>query len=155
MTRSDSQFKLRLPVELKETLEAQAKANKRSINAEVLARLENSLINTNQTDLQNNIFLDSQNKKSDKVKLIKIGSDVRIIQGIALNYLDVDFSLPLDDLKAMLHYGMQALIESNHVFKKWRNRDWSIYRGGHHIRFIENGNLKDLDILFVGDSPIV
>lgn len=39
---SDSQIKLRLPTELKQKIEAEAQDSKRSMNAEVVARLENS-----------------------------------------------------------------------------------------------------------------
>jgi hypothetical protein len=38
------QMKLRLPAALKDWLTAQAEANRRSVNAEVVYRLENSLI---------------------------------------------------------------------------------------------------------------
>lgn len=43
MTREDPQMKLRLPVELKDRLTALAERNGRSLNAEVVQRLENSL----------------------------------------------------------------------------------------------------------------
>lgn len=39
-----SQMKLRLPATLKDWLTAQAEANRRSVNAEVVYRLQNSLI---------------------------------------------------------------------------------------------------------------
>lgn len=42
MSRLDPQFKLRLPLELKERIEEDAKKNKRSINAEIVDRLESS-----------------------------------------------------------------------------------------------------------------
>ncbi|MFM0363720.1 Arc family DNA-binding protein [Paraburkholderia sediminicola] len=43
MTREDPQMKLRLPAELKDQLAALAEANGRSLNAEVVVRLEESL----------------------------------------------------------------------------------------------------------------
>lgn len=43
MTREDPQMKLRLPVELKYRLMALAEENGRSLNAEVVKRLEESL----------------------------------------------------------------------------------------------------------------
>lgn len=43
MTREDPQMKLRLPVELKDRLTALAEENGRSLNAEVVKRLEESL----------------------------------------------------------------------------------------------------------------
>lgn len=39
---SDSQVKLRLPTELKQKIELEAQDAKRSMNAEIVARLENS-----------------------------------------------------------------------------------------------------------------
>ncbi|WP_082744703.1 Arc family DNA-binding protein [Burkholderia seminalis] len=43
MTREDPQMKLRLPVKLKDRLTALAEENGRSLNAEVVKRLEESL----------------------------------------------------------------------------------------------------------------
>jgi hypothetical protein len=43
MTRADPQLKLRLPLELKERIEHEAATNKRSMNAEIVARLQESL----------------------------------------------------------------------------------------------------------------
>lgn len=43
MTREDPQMKLRLPADLKDQLAALAEANGRSLNAEVVIRLEESL----------------------------------------------------------------------------------------------------------------
>jgi hypothetical protein len=43
MTREDPQMKLRLPLELKDMLTAAAQANSRSLNAEVVKRLEESV----------------------------------------------------------------------------------------------------------------
>jgi hypothetical protein len=44
MSREDPQFKLRLPAELKARIDQQAEANRRSINAEIIARLEASVL---------------------------------------------------------------------------------------------------------------
>jgi hypothetical protein len=42
MARDDPQFSLRLPQDLKNRIDAAASANKRSLNAELVARLEES-----------------------------------------------------------------------------------------------------------------
>ena len=42
MSREDSQFKLRLPAALREQIELAAQESKRSLNAEIVARLEES-----------------------------------------------------------------------------------------------------------------
>jgi hypothetical protein len=51
MADDDAQFKLRLPAELKERIESVARANNRSINAEILSRL-------NEIDIQRYTILD-------------------------------------------------------------------------------------------------
>ena len=45
MSREDPQLRIRLPVELKEKIELAAKANTRSMNAEIVQRLEVSFLN--------------------------------------------------------------------------------------------------------------
>lgn len=45
MSREDPQLRIRLPVELKEKIEEVAKANGRSINAEIVQRLDASFLN--------------------------------------------------------------------------------------------------------------
>lgn len=42
MTRADPQFKLRMPLELKEQIDKAAEENHRSINAEIVARLQST-----------------------------------------------------------------------------------------------------------------
>lgn len=42
--QTDPQFKLRLPAELKEQIEQAAEENNRSMNAEIVARLESSFL---------------------------------------------------------------------------------------------------------------
>ncbi|MGP5356483.1 Arc family DNA-binding protein [Pseudomonas helleri] len=44
MSREDSQFKLRMPSELREAIENAAKEARRSLNAEIVARLEMSVV---------------------------------------------------------------------------------------------------------------
>jgi hypothetical protein len=43
MSREDLQMKIRLPADLKDAIERESKLNKRSLNAEVVARLEQTL----------------------------------------------------------------------------------------------------------------
>lgn len=44
MSREDPQLRIRLPVELKEKIEDSAKANNRSMNAEIVQRLDGSFL---------------------------------------------------------------------------------------------------------------
>ncbi|HEJ8029426.1 TPA: Arc family DNA-binding protein [Serratia marcescens] len=50
MSREDPQFRLRLPAELKEKIEDAAKDNNRSLNAEIVFRLDASFLNELQPD---------------------------------------------------------------------------------------------------------
>ncbi|MEI7367175.1 Arc family DNA-binding protein [Pectobacterium sp. 1950-15] len=50
MSREDPQFRIRLPIELKEKIEESAKANSRSLNAEIVQRLDVSFLNEIPTD---------------------------------------------------------------------------------------------------------
>ena len=52
----DSQIKLRLPTELKQKIENEAQNTKRSMNAEILARLENSF-NFRKLDVEGDVLL--------------------------------------------------------------------------------------------------
>lgn len=165
MSRTDPQFKLRLPIELKERIEEKAKKNKRSINAELVDCLEKHYEASSDEVLPLSSPLTtmdvirrigklaglSDNPMDNKVKVKKISDKTtRVIQGLAVGYLDLDFSLPFDQLKPMLKLAMSALIESNPKFKKWQKKVWDIYEGGHHLCFIEV-NVGDPNILIVTD----
>lgn len=50
MSREDPQLRIRLPIELKEKIEATAKANNRSMNAEIVQRLDASFLSEIPTD---------------------------------------------------------------------------------------------------------
>lgn len=50
MSREDPQLRIRLPIELKEKIEESAKANNRSMNAEIVQRLDISFFNETTTD---------------------------------------------------------------------------------------------------------
>ena len=51
MSRDDSQFKLRLPADLREHIELAAQESKRSLNAEIVARLEESHFRSGRVDV--------------------------------------------------------------------------------------------------------
>lgn len=50
MSREDPQLRIRLPIELKEKIEIAAKENTRSMNAEIVQRLEVSFLNETTSD---------------------------------------------------------------------------------------------------------
>ena len=49
--QTDPQFKLRMTPEIKDAIEAAAKANNRSMNAEILSRLEDSFVKRNMSEM--------------------------------------------------------------------------------------------------------
>lgn len=49
--QTDPQFKLRMTPEIKDAIEAAAKANNRSMNAEILSRLEDSFEKPNMSEM--------------------------------------------------------------------------------------------------------
>lgn len=49
--QTDPQFKLRMTPEIKDAIEAAAKANNRSMNAEILSRLEDSFKKPNMSEM--------------------------------------------------------------------------------------------------------
>lgn len=50
MSREDPQLRIRLPIELKEKVEESAKSNNRSMNAEIVSRLETTFLSEVQED---------------------------------------------------------------------------------------------------------
>ncbi|XUA17421.1 Arc family DNA-binding protein [Citrobacter sp. OP27] len=50
MSRDDPQLRIRLPIELKEKIDDAAKSNNRSMNAEIVQRLDTSFLNEMQED---------------------------------------------------------------------------------------------------------
>lgn len=50
--QTDPQFKLRMTPEIKDAIEAAAKANNRSMNAEILSRLEDSFEKPNMSEMK-------------------------------------------------------------------------------------------------------
>ncbi|AZS50644.1 Arc family DNA-binding protein [Entomomonas moraniae] len=158
-----SQF--RLPYSLYEKLKDSADRNNRSVNAELIARLENSYSAPKETSissanllpenfieyLKKAIMPQSHNENTNTVKVIDLEKNIaRVIQGSAVNYLDVDFSLPFDELKPLLVLAMSALIESNPKFRKWEKKLWDFHEGGHHLCFIEI-DVGDPNILIITD----
>ena len=65
MTRTDTQLKFRIPPDLKPRLEKAARTNKRSINMEVIARLEESF------------KLEAERSRLAKEKLLRLTPDLK------------------------------------------------------------------------------
>ena len=80
MVKSYPQFRLRLPLKLKEAIENSAKRNKRTLNAEVVDRLESTFAPATITDSPQDAenFSDALRKLADEIdKQRPAGFDVR------------------------------------------------------------------------------
>ncbi|QGU10689.1 Arc family DNA-binding protein [Leclercia sp. J807] len=68
MSREDPQLRIRLPIELKEKVEASAKENNRSMNAEIVQILQDALASGDaNTAVLNHIGIKEMHKILDKV----------------------------------------------------------------------------------------
>ncbi|AYY47423.1 TPA: Arc family DNA-binding protein [Citrobacter freundii] len=67
MSREDPQLRIRLPIELKEKIEESAKANSRSMNAEIVQRLERTYL----SELADDEVLSAQ----DVIKIVASAKD--------------------------------------------------------------------------------
>lgn len=123
----DAQLKLRIPQDLKEFIEAEAKANYRTINGEVLFRLEQSR-STNKANQADVKVIDMKNGKR------------RLVYGKFVKMLDVDYSQSLEALKIDIELALDALRHSS--FSKrlaFFNKDVIVYKGNNHIDIVDSG----------------
>lgn len=72
-------YPLRMPIDLREQIEKAAELNKRSLNAEILARLEeslnaNSTHNNPETELLHKLYQESSERLADLEKTSNMGS---------------------------------------------------------------------------------
>lgn len=152
----DSQIKLRLPTELKQKIENEAQNSKRSMNAEILARLENSF-NFKKLEIDGDTLLNPYQLIDRKKELSK-----RLIQGI--EWLN---SSQIKEIKYS-HIAEQLGYETAEIFLDWIqgkqeptfielrkiadffgvNQDWLVHGYGHptpHSFFEVSGN-PEIDI---------
>ncbi|MDC9615593.1 Arc family DNA-binding protein [Xenorhabdus khoisanae] len=110
MSREDPQLRIRLPIELKEKIEETAKANSRSMNAEIVQRLDVSFLNEPAADelisAKDAIHIIS-NAKDELSKVIFKRTVAEINRGIRIGH--TTFSIDLDNLD------LEGLSESDFV----------------------------------------
>ncbi|MBD1228389.1 Arc family DNA-binding protein [Xenorhabdus griffiniae] len=110
MSREDPQLRIRLPIELKEKIEETAKANSRSMNAEIVQRLDVSFLNEPAADelisAKDAIHIIS-NAKDELSKVIFKRTVAEINRGIRIGHKI--FSIDLDNLD------LEGLSESDFV----------------------------------------
>lgn len=145
MARTDQQFPLRLPPELKEKLENACKESGRSKNAEAVYRLEQSFLVTTTTN----------NTSQADVKIIPLkDGKKRVIYGKLLNTLDLDYTQELSSLRDDIHLSLEVLSNSSFWNSlKFFNKDVLVYKGNNHIDVVDNGK-KSLGWLIVEDHYV-
>lgn len=99
MSREDPQLRIRLPIELKEKIEVAAKENGRSMNAEIVQRLEGSFVAEIPADKQisaKEAVAIIQKAKEEVSRIIFKRTFAEISKKIRLGHSS--FSVDLDDL---------------------------------------------------------
>lgn len=143
MARTDPQFNLRVPQELKQQVEDAAKESGRSINAEAVHRLEESFLRATNSSSQANV----------KIIPLKDGKK-RVIYGKLLNTLDLDYTQELSNLRDDIHLSLEVLSNSSFLNSlKFFNKDVLVYKGNNHIDIVDNGK-KSLGWLIVEDHYV-
>ncbi|CAI3110726.1 hypothetical protein MWMV17_MWMV17_00641 [Acinetobacter calcoaceticus] len=144
MARTDPQFNLRVPQELKQQVEDAAKESGRSINAEAVHRLEESFLRS--TNFSNN-------QADVRIIPLKDGKK-RVIYGKLLNTLDLDYTQELSSLRDDIHLSLEVLSNSSFWNSlKFFNKDILVYKGNNHIDVVDNGK-KSLGWLIVEDHYV-
>lgn len=143
MARTDPQFNLRVPQELKQQVEDAAKESGRSINAEAVHRLEESFLRATNSSSQADV----------KIIPLKDGKK-RVIYGKLLNTLDLDYTQELSSLRDDIHLSLEVLSNSSFWNSlKFFNKDVLVYKGNNHIDVVDNGK-KSLGWLIVEDHYV-
>lgn len=110
MSREDPQLRVRIPPELKEKIEDAAKSNARSMNAEIVHRLDASFLNEPQTDeliSAKDAILVINKAKDELSKIIFSRTFSEINRRIRIGH--TTFSIDLDDLD------LEGLSENDYV----------------------------------------
>ena len=84
------------------------------------------------------------------MKVIKKDNKIRVVYGSAVDYFDLDYTLPISDLKKMLSIAISIAITHDSQFLKLQNKTISVYEGGNHIDIIHEGK-GSLGLLTVED----
>lgn len=134
-------YNLRLPPELKDKIAASAKELNRSMNADIVARLEESFLRN-----------ESSAPASSDVKIIHLkNGKKRVVYGKLLNTLDLDYTQELSALQNDIHLSLEVLSGSSFWNSlKFFNKDVLVFKGDNHIDVVDNGK-KSLGWLVVED----
>lgn len=124
----DAQLKIRLSQELKAYIEEQAKTNHRTINGEIVYRLEQSKKSKT-----------SSNNPEVRIMDMKNGYR-RLIFGKYANTIELDYTQSLTQLKRDIELSLYALRDSSFSKKlAFFNKEVYVHQGAHHIDVVDNG----------------
>ncbi|AJJ05089.1 Arc family DNA-binding protein [Yersinia pseudotuberculosis] len=126
MSREDPQLRIRLPIELKEKIEDAAKVNSRSMNAEIVQRLDVSFLNEIPTDelISAKDAINIVNKAKDELSNIilkrtfaEINEKIRIGHtGFCIDLSDLELEgLSEDDFVSVFQLTFDRLKELGYV----------------------------------------
>lgn len=134
-------YNLRLPQELKDRIAESAKELNRSMNADIVARLENSFL-----------LKDSSAPTNADVKVFHLETGKRrVVFGKLLNNLSLDYTQELDQLRDDIHLALEVLSGSSFWNSlRFLGKDVLVYKGDNHIDVVDNGK-KSLGWLIVED----
>ena len=141
---SDVEYKMRMTQDLKEKIVESAKELNRSMNADIVARLEDSFLTISNTN----------NAQAD-IKIIPLhDGKKRVIYGKLLNTLDLDYTQSLSDLKVDIELALETLSRSS-IWKalQFLTKDVIVAQGNNHLNIVDNGK-KGLGWLVVEDHYV-
>lgn len=125
MSRDDPQFKLRLPADLKARIDQAAAENRRSINAELVARLEDSFIPRSMDDIERDSLSKLERELADlSIESFKLTHEMNSLQAMLAKTSESD-ARPLRErlaeiapqvarLEARKHQRLQAVAAIKH-----------------------------------------
>lgn len=127
---SDVEYKMRMTQDLKDKIVESAKEHNRSMNADIVARLEDSFIRN-----------DSSAPTNADVKIFHLKSGIkRVVYGKLLNNLSLDYTQDLDQLRDDIHLALEVLSGSSFWNSlKFLGKDVLVYKGDNHIDVVDNG----------------
>ena len=138
---ADVEYKMRMTQDLKDKIVESAKEHNRSMNADIVARLEDSFL-----------LKDSTAPTNADVKVVHLKNGKRrVIFGKLLNNLSLDYTQELDQLRDDIHLALEVLSGSSFWNSlRFLGKDVLVFKGNNHIDVVDNGK-KSLGWLTVED----
>ena len=124
------EYKVRMPQELKDKIAESAKELNRSMNADIVARLEESFLRN-----------ESSVPPRSEVKIFHLkNGKKRVVYGKLLNNISLDYTQELDQLRDDIHLSLEVLSGSSFWNSlKFFNKEVIVYKGDNHIDVVDNG----------------